>query len=114
MWTVLVASFVAFVLQKEAARLTMESSMSLGAAVRVHFGRMSRNTGAPTLSGLSGSRGGSEADPSIDPSFCQAEKVTTLRNVILSIEVHQLSGHATHRLSNSHSFGLLCRAKIHA
>eukprot|EP00035_Acanthoeca_spectabilis_P010238 m.181345 g.181345 ORF g.181345 m.181345 type:complete len:540 (+) comp14963_c0_seq2:2063-3682(+) len=41
-WTVVLASFVAFVLQKEAGRLTIESKMSLGTAIRRHFGRGSR------------------------------------------------------------------------
>jgi hypothetical protein len=79
MWTVILAAFVAFVLQKEAARLTMESRMSLGAAMRVHFGRARATTTTTNTSKDSTStRTKGDADPSIDPRLCQAEQVTLL------------------------------------
>ena len=36
-WTLMIASFIAFVIQKEAARLTFTSGLSLGQAIRKHF-----------------------------------------------------------------------------
>lgn len=43
LWTLIVASFVAFMLQKEAARLTIVSGMSFGQAIRRRFSRKDPN-----------------------------------------------------------------------
>ena len=37
LWTLVIASVAAYVLQKEAARLTIASGMSFGQAIRLHF-----------------------------------------------------------------------------
>jgi len=42
-WVLVAASYVAFMLQKEAGRLTLESGKSFGEAIRIHFGTPGSN-----------------------------------------------------------------------
>eukprot|EP00040_Diaphanoeca_grandis_P032194 m.194656 g.194656 ORF g.194656 m.194656 type:complete len:711 (+) comp32539_c0_seq1:146-2278(+) len=42
-WVLVAASYVAFMLQKEAARLTLESGKTFGEAIRIHFGTPGSN-----------------------------------------------------------------------